>query len=91
MKKIVVLLGIVVFYTTAQGQYVADALKYSQNFPAITARSLGMGGAFTSLGGDVSAALYNPAGLGLYRKSELMVTPAISLTNTSANYLGQNK
>ncbi len=65
MKKIVVLLGIVVFYTTAQGQYVSDALKYSQNFPAISARSLGMGGAFTSLGGDVSAALYNPAGLGL--------------------------
>jgi hypothetical protein len=89
MKKIVVLLGIVVFYTTAQGQYVADALKYSQNFPAITARSLGMGGAFTSLGGDVSAAMYNPAGLGVYRKSELMLTPALSVTNTSANYLGK--
>ncbi len=57
MKKIVVLLGIVVLYGTAQAQYVADALKYSQNFPAISARSLGMGGAFTSLGGDVSAVL----------------------------------
>ncbi len=89
MKKIVFLLSIVVFYTTAQGQYVSDALKYSQNFPAISARSLGMGGAFTSLGGDVSAALYNPAGLGVYRKSELMFTPAISLTNTSASYLGK--
>jgi hypothetical protein len=89
MKKIVVLLGIVVFYTTAQGQYVSDALKYSQNFPAISARSLGMGGAFTSLGGDVSAALYNPAGLGVYRKSELVFTPAISLSNTSADYLGK--
>ena len=89
MKKIVVLLGIVVFYTTAQGQYVSDALKYSQNFPAISARSLGMGGAFTSLGGDVSSALYNPAGLGLYRKSEIMFTPALSVTNTSADYLGK--
>lgn len=89
MKKIVVLLGIVVIYTTAQAQYVSDALKYSQNFPAITARSLGMGGAFTSLGGDVSAAMYNPAGLGVYRKSELMFTPALSVTNTSANYLGK--
>jgi len=88
MKKIVVLLGIVVSYTTAQGQYVSDALKYTQNFPAITARSLGMGGAFTSLGGDVSAALYNPAGLGLYRKSELMVTPALSFSTTTADYLG---
>jgi hypothetical protein len=89
MKKIIVLLGIVVLYTTVQGQYVSDALKYSQNFPAISARSLGMGGAFTSLGGDVSSALYNPAGLGLYRKSEIMFTPALSITNTSADYLGK--
>lgn len=89
MKKIVVLLGIVVFFTTAKGQYVSDALKYSQNFPAISARSLGMGGAFTSLGGDVSAALYNPAGLGLYRKSEIMFTPALSVTNTSADFMGK--
>ncbi len=89
MKKIVVLLGIVVFFTTAQGQYVSDAIKYSQNFPAITARSLGMGGAFSSLGGDVSAALNNPAGLGLYRKSELVFTPALSITSTSADYLGK--
>jgi hypothetical protein len=89
MKKIVLLISIVVFFTTAQGQYVSDALKYSQNFPAITARSLGMGGAFTSLGGDFSSVLNNPAGIGLYRKSEFEFTPALGYSTTTSDYLGQ--
>ena len=39
-----------------------------------TARYVGMAGAMTAIGGDPSAALDNPAGLGLYRRSELMLT-----------------
>jgi len=89
MKKLVFLIGIVVFFTTAEGQYVTDALKYSQNFPAITARSLSMGGAFASLGGDFSSVWINPAGLGLYRKSEFVVTPSLSYSSTKADYLGE--
>jgi hypothetical protein len=90
MKKIVLLIGIVVFFTTAEGQYSSDALKYSQNFPAITARSLAMGGAFTSLGGDFSSVYNNPAGLGLYRKSEIVFTPSMNFSSTKADYLGKS-
>lgn len=43
-----------------------------------TARYVGMGGAMTAVGGDASAALDNPAGLGLYRRSEI----ALSLDET---------
>jgi hypothetical protein len=39
-----------------------------------TARYVGMGGAMTAIGGDPSAAIDNPAGLGLYRRSEISVT-----------------
>ena len=39
-----------------------------------TARYVGMAGAMTAIGGDPSAAMDNPAGLGLYRRSELMIT-----------------
>lgn len=39
-----------------------------------TARYVGMAGAMTAIGGDPSAAIDNPAGLGLYRRSELMLT-----------------
>ncbi len=90
MKRLVFLISIVVFYTTLQGQYVTDALRYSQNFPAITTRSMGMGGAFTSLGGDFSSTYNNPAGLGLYRKSEFQFTPVLNYAKTDADYLGQN-
>lgn len=39
-----------------------------------TARYVGMGGAMTAIGGDPSAAQDNPAGLGLYRRSEVLLT-----------------
>ncbi len=88
MKRFIVLLCIAVLIQTAQGQYVSDALKYSQTFPAITARSLGMGGAFTSLGGDYASVYSNPAGLGLYRKSEFLVSPTLNYSKSDSKYLG---
>jgi len=39
-----------------------------------TARYVGMSGAMTAIGGDPSAAADNPAGLGLYRRPEVMLT-----------------
>lgn len=39
-----------------------------------TARYVGMAGAMTALGGDVSAVKDNPAGLGVFRRNELSLT-----------------
>ena len=44
-----------------------------------TARSMAMAGAFTSLGADMASMTLNPAGLGMYRRSEVSVTPLVSL------------
>lgn len=44
-----------------------------------TARATGMGGAFVSLGADMTALSLNPAGLGMYRRSEFSLTPLVSL------------
>lgn len=44
-----------------------------------TARATGMGGAFVSLGADMTALSLNPAGLGMYRRSEFSITPLVSL------------
>ena len=49
-----------------------------------TARSMAMAGAFTSLGADLSSMTLNPAGLGMYRHSELSLTPLVS-TQRSTN------
>ncbi len=48
-----------------------------------TARSMAMGGAFASLGGDVSSISINPAGLGMFTQEVLSLTPMISSANAS--------
>ncbi len=54
----------------------ADIFELTQtqlNFGS--ARSMAMGGAFTSLGADVSSMATNPAGLGMYRRGSVSLTP----------------
>jgi hypothetical protein len=53
--------------TSAQNE--VDALRYSQTSPFGSARYTAMGGAFGALGGDFSAISFNPAGIGIYRRS----------------------
>lgn len=64
-----------------------DALRYSMLGHGGTARARAIGGAMTSLGGDISAAFINPAGLGLYKTGEFTFTPSLAFNNTSINYL----
>jgi long-subunit fatty acid transport protein len=56
----------------AQGEI--DAFRFSQTDLSGSARSMSMGGAFGALGGDMSAMTHNPAGLGVYRSSEIQAT-----------------
>lgn len=51
-----------------------DLQRYAERQIIGTARYVGMGGAMTAIGGDPSAVQDNPAGLGLYRRSEIMMT-----------------
>ncbi len=65
-----------------------DALRYSRlQYLGGTARFSAMGGAFGALGGDFSAIGINPAGMAIYRKGEVMFTPAFFLRSTDADYL----
>ena len=52
----------------AQSGYFEDALRFSQSFPAGSARIMAIGGTQWSLGGDVSNIAGNPAGLGFFQK-----------------------
>lgn len=67
-----------------------DALRYSMTSPMGTARSMGFGSALGSIGADFTSISVNPAGIGLYRKSEFMFTPTIRTGKVSANYLQNN-
>ncbi|MEN9697545.1 MAG: hypothetical protein RLZ56_966 [Bacteroidota bacterium] len=65
-----------------------DGLRLSWFAPNGTARSNALGGAMGSLGGDLSSNHINPAGLGFYKSSELLLTPKFLVQNNKANYLG---
>lgn len=72
------------FSTHAQSAY--DAYKYGNIQSRGTARSIGIGGAIGSVGGDASSVVVNPAGIGVYRSSEFTVTPAMQFGSMSSNY-----
>ncbi len=56
------------------------SLSRTQNFGS--ARAMAMGGAFASLGADITAMSLNPAGLGMYRQSEFALTPLLSIARS---------
>jgi hypothetical protein len=72
----------------AQGSYAEDALLYSRQNPAGTARVLGLGGASVSLGGDFSNLTSNPAGLGFFTKSEFTLTPGVGFGTGNSTPVG---
>lgn len=59
----------------AQGGY--DAGNIIQSDLNGTARYVGMGGALNALGADISTMNSNPAGIGLYRKSDISFTASV--------------
>lgn len=49
---------------------------------------MAIGGALTGLGGDISSVLVNPAGIGLFKTSEFVLSPGFNLNNNKSTYLG---
>lgn len=72
MKRLLLILLLV--YSLSPIALGQDVQRFSERQVMGTARYVGMGGAMTAIGGDPSAVLDNPAGLGLYRRSEIMLT-----------------
>ena len=87
-----VLLSVVAIVATTvelHAQYSADALRFSQTQSSSTARFKAIG-AQTGVGGDLSSIGSNPAGIGLFTKSEFSITPEFNSYNADALYLGKN-
>lgn len=72
----------------AFAQYNVDALRFSQSQPTGTARTLGLGGATTAVGGDYGSVAVNPAGLGMFQRSEFSFSPGLSSINTDGRAFG---
>ena len=91
MKKlglILITLVVLSFPSLAQLGYYNDALLFSRTNFGGTARMQAIGGAQVSLGGDISSAQSNPAGLGFYNRSEFSFTPGLSFQKSKASLDG---
>ena len=91
MKKILTIAFVLLIPVAMFAQGVDDASLYSQTFYQGTAKALGMGNAMGAVGGDMTAVCINPAGMGIYRSSE--ITASLNLLDNYSNstYYGDKK
>lgn len=66
-----------------------DALRLGMSQPGGTARSNGLANAFGALGADAAAVSINPGGMGLYRTSELSLTPMLEVNLAKSLHYGE--
>lgn len=86
MKKIsILILGLTLGLGTS-AQNDIDAMRYSQITFGGTARFASMAGSMGALGGDISCLSFNPAGIAIYRTTELSISPSIFSQTTSSTY-----
>ena len=83
-KKIFTILAILVNGLTSFAQDTYDAARFASSDLNGTARFVGMGGALSALGGDISVMGTNPAGTALFRKNEASFTFGAIMTSDGA-------
>jgi len=88
MKKVLLSCSLLMCFFAAISQLPEDILKYSYFPQHGSARNMAIGGAMGSLGGDISALFVNPAGLGLYKTREVVLSPGFMFNNNKANFRG---
>ena len=72
-------------FRSHSGQYLLAAPQLTG-----TARYVGMGGAMEALGADISTISSNPAGIGLFRKSQITLTAGVIAQTDAENYTEYN-
>lgn len=90
MKQIILCATLLIFSLPGNAQdFIDNALLFSRTQRAGSARIQAVGGAQTALGGDFSSALSNPAGLGMYNRSELTIGAGLSFLEGTSTYFGE--
>ncbi|MGZ4078054.1 MAG: OmpP1/FadL family transporter, partial [Bacteroidia bacterium] len=91
MKKYTLIISMGLLCTfSAKAQNDIDAMRYSQLTFGGTARFAAMAGSMGALGGDISTLSFNPAGIAIFKKTELTITPSLFSQTTSSTYNGSN-
>lgn len=86
MKIYILTTGVFICTFLSQAQNDIDAMRYSQITFGGTARFASMAGSMGALGGDISTLSFNPAGIAIFKKTEVSITPSIFSQTTSSTY-----
>ncbi|MDL2227643.1 outer membrane protein transport protein [Odoribacter sp. OttesenSCG-928-L07] len=89
MKKLNLIITLIFFISIGlSAQTPEDALRFSRlNYATGNAKSTSMAGSIGALGANFTSLSINPAGIGVYRNSDLTFTPSIVFSTSSADYL----
>lgn len=90
MKNTITIALFLVAAQQAMCQLPEDALRMSWNVPSGTARTQAIGGAVGSLGGEINSLFVNPAGLGFYKVSDMVISPGFTIAKSNSEYRGTN-
>ncbi len=90
MKKFVLPILAVLAGLQSSAQNEADVQRLSSHFVMGTARNAALGGAMGALGGDMSAIFQNPAAVGVFRFSELSITPGVEMNKINSTLNGES-
>ena len=86
MKKILSAAVLVSLTFGAGAQTMSDAINFSQNIYAGTARTMAMGNAVTAVGGDLGSIGINPAGSAVAGYGQFVVSPGLSISASGSSY-----
>jgi hypothetical protein len=86
MKLRYLFIGLLFMASSMHAQDITDALRFGREDLLGTARFTGMGGAFSSLGGDMSALKLNPAGSSVFLTNHVSGTLNLGVRNNDVNF-----
>lgn len=86
MKIRILFIALILSLTTVSAQDITDAVRFSRQDMMGTARFTGMAGAFSSLGGDLSAVSLNPAGSSIFLTNHGSTTINLNVRNNDINF-----
>ena len=86
MKRLIYIFALIITAIQINAQSTYNVIPMFNPELTGTARFVGMGGAMSALGGDISVMSSNPAGIGIYRSNDFAATASLSTLNTKPTF-----
>ena len=90
MKRILISVLCLAAALTAGAQTMYDAINFSENHYAGSARTIGLGNAVTALGSDLGTVGINPAGSAVAGYNQFIFSPSIVYSATDVDFTDDN-